>query len=324
MQQQDNENTASGMTNGSTPILSIIVPVYKVEKYLRQCIDSLLSQPGNDIEIVLVDDGSPDNCPAICDEYAASDSRISVLHKANGGVSTARNAGMDAARGTWITFVDSDDFVYPEYVSTIRKHLNSDIDLLFFGLRFKYNDGSTFDEVFGDFLVHDSNELPKRILSVAGSGFTHSKVFCRKMIFEHNIRFKDGLHMHEDKIFFLEYCNHITSMRCISNVLYEYRCGRPGGATSIHHSSHEIQMLGECYCELSKMYDYKPMKDYLLESAGSWLALSVIGTRGIGNIIRQWRHVNAYCHREGIRHQYRHVIVPVIRTKLKKIFKRGK
>lgn len=81
------------------PEVSIIVPVYKVEPYLRRCVDSILAQTFTDFELILVDDGSPDNCPAICDEYAERDSRVRVIHKENGGVSSARNAGMEAAVG---------------------------------------------------------------------------------------------------------------------------------------------------------------------------------------------------------------------------------
>ncbi|MDR2409141.1 MAG: glycosyltransferase, partial [Bacteroidales bacterium] len=91
-------------------VLSIIVPVYKVEPYLRRCIDSILAQTFTDFECILIDDGSPDGCPAICDEYAEKDKRIMVIHQENEGVSAARNAGLDIAKGEWIGFVDSDDW----------------------------------------------------------------------------------------------------------------------------------------------------------------------------------------------------------------------
>ena len=94
--------------------ISVIVPVYKVEPWLRQCVDSMLAQTHKNLEIILVDDGSPDNCPAICDEYAAKDSRVVVVHKKNGGPHAARNAGLDIATGDYVTFVDSDDWIAPE------------------------------------------------------------------------------------------------------------------------------------------------------------------------------------------------------------------
>ena len=97
------------------PAISIIVPVFKVEHYLRKCIDSLLAQTMREIEIILVDDGSPDRCPEICDEYARKDQSIKVIHQQNRGISAARNAGLAAASGEYIMFVDSDDWVEPDF-----------------------------------------------------------------------------------------------------------------------------------------------------------------------------------------------------------------
>lgn len=95
-------------------LISVIVPVYKVEQYLSKCIESILAQTYKNLEILLVDDGSPDGCGGICDEYAGKDSRIKVIHKKNGGLSSARNAALDIARGEYIGFVDSDDWIQPE------------------------------------------------------------------------------------------------------------------------------------------------------------------------------------------------------------------
>ena len=107
------------------PLLSIIVPVYKVENYLPKCIDSILAQTFTDFELILVEDGSPDNCPALCDAAAAKDARIRVLHQKNGGLSAARNAGLDAARGAWIGFVDSDDYIAPEMYEALYHAVKS-------------------------------------------------------------------------------------------------------------------------------------------------------------------------------------------------------
>ena len=107
----------------STVFISVIVPIYKVEKYLHRCIDSVLAQTFTDFELILVDDGSPDNCGKICDEYAEKDNRIHVIHKENGGLSDARNAGIDWAFANsdseWITFIDSDDWIHPKYLETL-------------------------------------------------------------------------------------------------------------------------------------------------------------------------------------------------------------
>lgn len=108
------------------PDLSVIVPVYKAEKYLAQCVESILNQTYTDLELILVDDGSPDRSGALCDAWAAKDSRVRVIHKENGGVCSARNAGLDAARGNYIAFVDSDDWLEPEMyadmMDKVREH----------------------------------------------------------------------------------------------------------------------------------------------------------------------------------------------------------
>ncbi len=96
------------------PAISVIVPVYKTEQYLHRCVDSILNQTFSDFELILVDDGSPDNCPAICDEYAQNDSRVRVIHQENQGQAAARNHGVRVAQGQWVSFVDSDDMVHPQ------------------------------------------------------------------------------------------------------------------------------------------------------------------------------------------------------------------
>lgn len=112
-----------------SPIVSVIVPVYKVEAYLRRCVDSILAQTFGGFELILVDDGSPDRCGEICDAYAAEDSRITVIHKPNGGLSSARNAGIEKViaekKSEWITFIDSDDSVTPDYLEALFDAVSS-------------------------------------------------------------------------------------------------------------------------------------------------------------------------------------------------------
>ena len=104
-------------------LISIIIPVYKVEKYLNKCIDSVIGQTYKNLEIILVDDGSPDNCPRICNEYASIDKRAIVIHKENGGLSSARNAGLDIAKGEYIFFLDSDDYIAENTIERLYKAL---------------------------------------------------------------------------------------------------------------------------------------------------------------------------------------------------------
>lgn len=107
------------MQNTNNELVSVIVPVYKVEPYLDRCVASILAQTYPNLEVILVDDGSPDNCPALCDAWAQRDSRIRVIHKKNGGQSDARNVGLDAASGAYISFVDSDDYIAENFIETL-------------------------------------------------------------------------------------------------------------------------------------------------------------------------------------------------------------
>ena len=123
-------------------MISVIVPVYKVEPYLDQCVRSIVEQTYTDLEIILVDDGSPDDCPAMCDAWAEKDSRIKVIHKQNGGLSDARNAGMDIASGEYIGFVDSDDRIAPEMYQTLYDMLQRDSsDIAACGIQMVWEDG---------------------------------------------------------------------------------------------------------------------------------------------------------------------------------------
>lgn len=128
------------------PEISVIVPVYKVEAYLPRCVESLLSQTYKDFEIILVDDGSPDTCPAMCDAYAKKYSNIHALHKENGGLSDARNAGMTDAKGEYVTFVDSDDYVHPAYLEMLMQGIRQGADFSVCGFTEVY-DGNGIEDL---------------------------------------------------------------------------------------------------------------------------------------------------------------------------------
>ena len=138
------------MTN-NVPLISVIIPIYNVAPYLKQCIDSVISQTYRNLEIILVNDGSPDNCGTICDEYAANDNRIIVIHKENGGLSSARNAGIDICKGKYISFIDSDDFISPYFIEIMYRGISefdSDISSLCSGVSFL--DGDDTSVVFAN------------------------------------------------------------------------------------------------------------------------------------------------------------------------------
>lgn len=145
------------------PQISVIVPVYKAEKYIEDCVRSILAQTYGDFELILVEDGSPDASGAICDELAQQDDRIFVIHKKNGGAATARNAGLDVAKGDYIAFIDGDDVVHPEYLSFLLSLLQkADADFSMCYYDFFTEAGSWFDgEITGDYTLLQGDELLK-------------------------------------------------------------------------------------------------------------------------------------------------------------------
>ena len=125
-------------------LISVIVPIYNVERYLEKCIDSIIAQTWRELEIILCDDGSTDGCGAICDRYARLDSRIRVIHKPNGGLSDARNAGIEIARGSWYVFIDSDDFITPDTIERMyTAAVSTDCQIAVCNMIRIYDDGGT-------------------------------------------------------------------------------------------------------------------------------------------------------------------------------------
>lgn len=163
--------------------VSVIVPIYKVEKYLRKCIDSLISQSYKNLEIILVDDGSPDNCGIICDEYSKLDERIKVIHKKNGGLSDARNAGLKVVTGEFIIFVDSDDYVsndYIEYMYNLILKTKADIGIV---MELKFNGNVKIPRVKEKIKIYDSCEgLISMLYQKEFSNGVNSKIYSRKII----------------------------------------------------------------------------------------------------------------------------------------------
>ena len=138
------------------PKISVIVPVYNTEQYLHRCIDSILAQTYTDFELLLIDDGSKDNSGKICNEYAAKDSRVRVFHKENGGVSSARNIGLDNAKGGWISFVDSDDWISTEYLENLFNAVDNTVDLVVaYAHLVDYQEPDKFE--FPDYLIDINN-----------------------------------------------------------------------------------------------------------------------------------------------------------------------
>lgn len=206
------------------PEISIIVPVYKVENYLRRCVDSILVQTFTDFELILVDDGSPDNSPAICDEYAKKDSRIAVIHKENGGVSSARNRGLDAARGRYIMFCDSDDCVHSQWckslIDAIRQFPASWINCNVVNIDEQGNMVScaTYDAGSSRYMQKSFYEL----YSMSISGALWNKIYCAEIIREHGVRFNEQYKIGEDTDFNMQYYKYCDSIVFLPIPLYYY------------------------------------------------------------------------------------------------------
>ena len=209
--------------SGDLGKVSIIVPVYNVEKYLSKCIDSILAQTFKDFELILIDDGSPDDCGKIIDEYAGKDNRIVVVHQENAGVSAARNAGLKIARGTYIGFVDPDDYIDSEMYATMIskiKETGADIACCAFD-RISEND-ETIRNNNADFSGELSRfeflrhlfDAPRTIL-----GGNCNKLFYREM----TSKYDEQLTMCEDYVFLLDYSNNMSKAFFINKPFYHYR-----------------------------------------------------------------------------------------------------
>lgn len=207
----------------SIDMVSIVVPVYKAESTIRRCVDSILAQTYCNFELILVDDGSPDNSGTICDEYAQSDIRVKVFHKENGGVSSARNLGIDNASGKYLVFVDSDDYVTPNYLFNM---LQMELSQLVIGGIVRCVDGKNeemfvcenWHMVIGEDLIKAfSKENPLIVYC-----FPTSKLFLMEIIESFQIRFDTNLFFLEDFSFVLDYMAKVESVDLLNVTDYVY------------------------------------------------------------------------------------------------------
>lgn len=218
--------------------LSFILPIYKVEAYLSQCIDSILNQMPECCEIILVDDGSPDGCGAICDRYAAADDRVRVIHKPNGGLSDARNAGFRQVRGRYVLFVDSDDYIEPGSVEKLLAWLeDSSADVGFLQSKKIYPDG-TWEEM-GEELIRERIRGADRaaVLEFLASrpkfpASAWGKIYRRAFLEENGLYFPADRRLSEDLSFSLEVFLKAGSMDVLEFPYYCYRQNRAGSITN--------------------------------------------------------------------------------------------
>ena len=205
------------------PLISVIVPIYKVEKYLYQCIDSLLAQDFTDYEAILVDDGSPDRCPEICDEYAKVDGRVKVIHKWNGGLSDARNAGMEQAGGSYLWFLDGDDWLTETSAFHIvaNRIQRENADVVFFSYKKFYEQSGRYS---GGMFAHVPKDADIRecIRANAYKGLPCNKVVRRALVVKHNMRFPVGF-TSEDLVWCADLLAFANKIVLCKNDLMAYR-----------------------------------------------------------------------------------------------------
>ena len=211
------------------PKISIIVPVYKVEQYLCSCLDSIIAQTFTDWECLLIDDGSPDNSGKICDEYARKDKRFRVIHQKNQGVSAARNKGLDEVRGEYVNFIDSDDWIAPKLLELLYKSIK-DYEIVFFGNYNCYKDGNMVAHIPKEAECLTKRETEQEIYHLKINeetfeyfGYTWNKMFRVSIIKDYSVNFINGLHLREDELFTMSYCQHISTLKVIHESLYYYR-----------------------------------------------------------------------------------------------------
>ena len=214
------------------PAISVIVPVYKAEAFLRRCIESILAQSERSFELLLIDDGSPDGCPAICDEYAARDARVRVIHKRNAGVSAARNTGLDHASGDYVAFVDSDDYVDADYLSSMLCRTQGDAasDNAFILTDYQpFSPEGKEKREYPASMTVDFKKTPASAQAFRDLIFgfrlfpPYCKLFRRDVIEAAHLRFDTSLRTAEDFDFNMRYLEHVDEIRYIPKTSYHYR-----------------------------------------------------------------------------------------------------
>lgn len=209
----------------NNPKISIIVPVYNVEIYINECVNSILNQTFRDFELILVDDGSSDDCGRICDIYGERDTRVRVIHKENGGLSSARNTGLEVCKGEYVIFIDSDDYIENNTLQySYDLVIDNKADAVIFGMRSFYEDNNKveIDTSKPNIEVLNSKEAIKKYLSYEIKGYSWNRLVKKDIILNNKIFFPEGIKYEDIYPTFktLSKCNKIVLTNC---VLYNYR-----------------------------------------------------------------------------------------------------
>ncbi len=239
---------------------SVIVPVYGVEKYLDECVQSILSQTYSDFELILVDDKSPDNCPVMCDAYAAQDARVRVIHKeVNEGLGFARNTGMAVAKGEYIVFVDSDDYISQKTLMECSVALTTDTDILVYGMRLCYENKKgkivrceeLIPEVFSCEQFESKADMFARLTQSRSFQYACNKIYRREFLLSINARF-ERTKLIEDFLFNIEVFKTAKRIQSLSVAFYFYR--KPTHETLASRYSPEFFDLAKRKYQLEKEF----------------------------------------------------------------------
>lgn len=249
------------------PKVSVTVPVYNTVKYIRECLDSLVAQSMHDIEFIIVDDGSTDNCGKICDEYAAKDTRFRVIHQVNGGLSVARQTGLDEARGEFIIVCDSDDWVEPDmYEILYNTAKSSKADITVCGYFTEYNDGRSIptQKVFK---TDDAGFVDYDEFLRYGAGCSWIKLIKRDLFYKSAAYYTPGINMGEDALIMYRLMKAHPTIAQVNKNLYHYR--RLFGETSYTNqlSMHNIEQLNWIYDWLKDNYNSVEYADIMRQRA---------------------------------------------------------
>ena len=229
----------------TTPLISVIVPVDRVEEYLERCVKSILSQTYENLEVILVDDGSPDQCPAICDACAEKDARVKVIHQENKGLSGARNAGIDAASGEYLAFVDSDDYVSPHFIEELYQLLQ-DTGCAIGQCRFSYVKGDGLvEESDSAFCIYRGESLMEQLYGPEEKAtcfvVAWNKLYRAELFKETGIRYPEG-RIHEDEATTYRLFHEAKKLAFLDRALYGYYTENGGSITSVF-SAKRLQWL---------------------------------------------------------------------------------
>lgn len=205
--------------------ISFITPVYNAEQYLDRCVESVLSITSDEIELILVDDGSKDNSAKICEEYAENDCRIKFITQENAGVSAARNTGLRNASGQYCFFLDADDYLINRNAISLMKEVDSDYDIVGYNYICLYENGLKKEEFYSSMDEHEDTRrfLNRQLLTTHMLHTCWGKLFKKNIIEQHNVMFPVGMKVGEDYMFVLEYCKHIQTCKLI-NIPVLYYC----------------------------------------------------------------------------------------------------